>query len=169
MLGDAYPDAVLSVCKSAREAKRICADKDIDIVIIIPPLSDEQGNRLAADICESTTSGCMVMTDSQASGELEEYGALVMPKQASPELFFKALRLIIATRRRMQGVAKENVKLQKELDEIKLINRAKLVLMQYLKFSENQAHRYIETQAMDLRMSRREIAMKVIKTYGLDA
>ena len=66
------------------------------------------------------------------------------------------------------SLAKENLKLHRRLDEIKAVNRAKLVLMQYLKFSESQAHKYIEKQSMDLRMTRYEIAMKIIKTYDLD-
>ena len=37
--------------------------------------------------------------------------------------------------------------------------------MQYLKFTEQQAHRYLEKQAMDLRVTKNEVALKVIKMY----
>ena len=84
-------------------------------------------------------------------------------------MFVRSVRLINAARKRFMGTLKENEKLHRELGEIKMINRAKLVLMKYLKFSEQQAHRYIEKQSMDLRMSKYDIALKVVKTYDLDA
>ena len=37
--------------------------------------------------------------------------------------------------------------------------------MEYLKLSEPQAHRYIEKQAMDLQISRAEVAARVLETY----
>ena len=37
--------------------------------------------------------------------------------------------------------------------------------MKYLKFTEPQAHRYIEKQAMNNRQTRREAAQKIIDTY----
>ena len=32
--------------------------------------------------------------------------------------------------------------------------------------TENEAHRFIEKQAMDMRLSRREVAESIIRTYG---
>ena len=50
-------------------------------------------------------------------------------------------------------------------EEIKLVNRAKSCLMQYLKFSEPQAHRYIEKQAMDTRRTRKDVAKHILSIY----
>lgn len=173
LMRESYPECRLSVCGSANEARRLCGESDYDLVIINTPLPDERGGELAKDICDSTTAGCLVMTKAEnaetLSEQLEEYGALVVARPISRVLFYQSVKMINASRKRIMGYAKENIKLHKKLDEIKMINRAKLVLMQYLKFSESQAHRYIEKQAMDLRMTKYEIAMKVIKTYDLDA
>ena len=173
LMRESYPECRLSVCGSANEARRLCGESDFDLVIINTPLPDERGGELAKDICDSTTAGCLVMTKAEnaetLSEQLEEYGALVVARPISRVLFYQSVKMINASRKRIMGYAKENIKLHKKLDEIKMINRAKLVLMQYLKFSESQAHRYIEKQAMDLRMTKYEIAIKVIKTYDLDA
>ena len=59
----------------------------------------------------------------------------------------------------------QNQKLQDKLEEIRLINRAKCVLIQYLNMTEQQAHRYIEKQSMDLRQSRVVTAESILKTY----
>jgi response regulator NasT len=59
----------------------------------------------------------------------------------------------------------EAEKLKNELEEVKVVNRAKLLLMQCLSMSETQAHRYIEKQAMNRRTSKLKIAKQVIRTY----
>ena len=49
--------------------------------------------------------------------------------------------------------------------EIEEANRAKWHLIECLSMTETEAHRYIEKQAMDLRISKREVAENIIKTY----
>ncbi|MPN53777.1 hypothetical protein SDC9_201443 [bioreactor metagenome] len=46
-----------------------------------------------------------------------------------------------------------------------MIDRAKMLLISHLAFSEAQAHRYIEKQAMDMRATKRAIAEEILKTY----
>ncbi len=53
------------------------------------------------------------------------------------------------------------------MEETKLVNRAKCVLIQNLKLTESQAHRYIEKQAMDTRQTKKEIAQKILTTYEM--
>ena len=50
--------------------------------------------------------------------------------------------------------------------EIRLVNKAKWLLIGELHMDEPDAHRYIEKQAMDRCISRREIAEEIIKTYS---
>ena len=54
---------------------------------------------------------------------------------------------------------------EEKIKEIRLVNRAKWLLIECLNMTEAEAHRYIEKQAMDLRFSRREAAESIIKTY----
>jgi len=49
--------------------------------------------------------------------------------------------------------------------EIRLVNKAKWILISELFLSEPEAHRYIEKQAMDRCISKRTIAEEIIKTY----
>ena len=69
------------------------------------------------------------------------------------------------SRRRMLGLRDENVQLQKKIEEIRLVDRAKCVLIQVLSMTEPQAHRYLEKEAMDRRVTRREVAEQVLRTY----
>ena len=52
------------------------------------------------------------------------------------------------------------------MKEIRIVNRAKWLLVSELKMTEPDAHRYIEKQAMDRCVSKRQIAEEIIKTYG---
>ncbi|MDR0426754.1 MAG: ANTAR domain-containing protein [Clostridiales bacterium] len=49
----------------------------------------------------------------------------------------------------------------------KLIARAKAALSESLGYTEDQAHKYIEKRAMNERKRRDEIAMEILKTYGI--
>ena len=51
------------------------------------------------------------------------------------------------------------------MEEIRLVNRAKWILIEQLKMTEAEAHRFIEKQAMDRCSAKREIALGIIKTY----
>ena len=52
------------------------------------------------------------------------------------------------------------------MNEIRLVNRAKWLLISEVKMDEPSAHRYIEKQAMDRCISKREVAEEIIKTYA---
>jgi len=55
---------------------------------------------------------------------------------------------------------------EEKMEEIRLVNRAKWLLISELKMDEPLAHRYIEKQAMDRCISKREVAEEIIKTYS---
>ena len=60
---------------------------------------------------------------------------------------------------------KKTVSLEEKMMEIKIVNRAKWTLINSLKMSESDAHRYIEKQAMDRCVSKRVIAEEIIRSY----
>ena len=76
-----------------------------------------------------------------------------------------ALRFALIARDRLAHIRADNAQLRGELQETRLVDRAKCILIQYLNMSETQAHRYIEKQAMDMRISRLNVAENILKTY----
>ena len=54
---------------------------------------------------------------------------------------------------------------EEKMDEIRLVNKAKWILISQLSMSEPESHRYIEKQAMDTRRDRTEIAQEVLENY----
>ena len=97
---------------------------------------------------------------------MEEYGILTLPRPTSRQIVYQTLHLLAASRRKIRALEEKTSSLQNKMEEIRLVNRAKLLLVECLKMSEAEAHRYIEKTAMDRCVRRREIAENIIRTYG---
>ena len=65
----------------------------------------------------------------------------------------------------MLNLKNENARLQNQIEEIKLVDRAKCALIQYRHLTEQEAHYFLEKQAMDQRSTRRQVAQEIIRTY----
>jgi len=59
----------------------------------------------------------------------------------------------------------DSQKLQNKIEDEKIINRAKLILVSRYKMDEKTSHKYIEKQAMDARLTRRAVAERIIAIY----
>jgi response regulator NasT len=81
------------------------------------------------------------------------------------KIFWNILELAIDTQIKLQEVQKENRELKQKIENIRIIDRAKCILISRLNLSEEEAHRAIEKQAMDMRASKRAIAEGILKTY----
>ena len=52
------------------------------------------------------------------------------------------------------------------MEDVRTVNHAKWLLMENDHMSEQDAHRYIEKQSMDMRLTRREVAESIIRSFG---
>jgi response regulator NasT len=68
-------------------------------------------------------------------------------------------------RSKLRSLEARAVTVETKMKEISLVNRAKWLLIDRLKMSEEEAHRYIEKSAMDDCVSKSVIAQGIIKTY----
>lgn len=168
-LKEIFPGVKFSSVSTGREARRSVSEQDFDMMVVNCPLPDENGIELAEFTYSSSDAMCVLLVKGEVYDDVaenvEDYGAMVISKPLNRDLFYRAMRFTAAARKRMLGIRSENLKLQKKLEEIRSVNRAKLALMQYLGFTEQQAHRYIEKQAMDLRCTKLDVARKVIQMY----
>lgn len=159
----------ITIAKSSTEAKRLLSMSDFDLAVINSPLSDEYGHGIAEICVMSTNASCLMIVKNEhyesVSQSVEPIGIMTIQKPINKSVFIQAIRFINASRNRLSGLRKENQKLHKTIDEMRLVNRAKFALMQYLGFDENQAHRYLEKQAMNKRVTKREVAIEIIKIY----
>ena len=162
-----YP---LTWVHSAGEAQRELVNKSVDIVVINAPLTDEMGTELAIELAHSNSCGVMMMVKNdvyeQVSYKVEEYGVLTLPRPCTAQQAFQTMKLLLATKQRLKALEQKTASLEEKMKEIRLVNRAKGLLMDNLKFTEQEAHRYIEKAAMDNCKKKSEIAQNIINTYG---
>ncbi|MDE5619166.1 MAG: ANTAR domain-containing protein [Ruminococcus sp.] len=156
------------IVSSGSEARRIISDDtEPKLVIINTPLPDEFGQELSVMISETTDAGVILICRNDIAEDIShsvaDSGIVVVSRPLSNEIFKEAIRK--TDRSEIHGIKRENVGILTRIDEMRLINRAKCTLMEYLKFTEPQAHRYIEKQAMNNRQTRREVADKILNTY----
>lgn len=155
--------------KSGAEARRLFIDNDYELVLIHAPLPDEFGHELAAAATERTTAGVLLVAKRELCDDIapkvEDYGVIVVEWPLNAKLFHQAMKIAAASRRRMLGLKTKNVELLRRIDEMKQIDRAKCLLIAHDGMTEPQAHRYIEKQAMDRRLTKREIAVAIIASY----
>lgn len=155
--------------KSCGEAKRLLLEIDFDLVVINAPLGDESGEGLARNIASKGVSQVILVVKSEyyeeVSAHTEEDGVLTIAKPINSALFWSALKLAKAAASRLKVMRAENSKLKQKIEDIRVIDRAKCILISYLSMSEHEAHRYIEKNAMDMRVTKRVVAEGILKMY----
>ena len=156
--------------ESVSAAKRAFLERRYDFVIINSPLPDDVGTRLAIDICSEKNGICLLLVKAElyeaVYNRVYEHGVYVMPKPMSKQMFSEAMDFMISTECRLRKLEKKTVSIEEKMQEIRTVNRAKWILIERLKMTESDAHRYIEKQAMDRCVSRSDIAESIIKTYS---
>lgn len=153
---------------SAGEAKRMLVSSPVDILIINAPLPDEFGTDLALYSSDSSMGILIVVKNEifdQVAYKIEDEGILTIAKPNSRQAFYGAVKLLAATHLRLTRFEKKINTLQDKMNDIRIVNRAKWLLIEHMKMTENDAHYYIEKQSMDTRLSRREVAENIIRTY----
>ena len=155
---------------SVSAAKRILAEKTFDFVIINAPLPDDMGTRFAIDTCTSKQSAVLLLVKSDIHAgihdKVAEYGVFTLSKPTSKPTMIHALSWMESARERLRQFEKKSLSIKEKMAEIRLVNKAKWILISELKMNEPDAHRYIEKQAMDRCITKQTIAEEIIKSYS---
>lgn len=161
-----YPQHTVS---GVNAAKRALAERAFDFVIINSPLPDDTGTRFAIDTSHSTGTVVLLMVRSELHSEIYnkvvEHGVFTLPKPTSKPTITTALSWMESTRERLRRFEKKTLSIEEKMAEIRIVNKAKWILISELHMDEPSAHRYIEKQAMDRCISKQRIAEEIIKTY----
>lgn len=159
----------ISVYRDAKSVRRVISKEKPDIVIINTPLSDDFGTSLALDVSETDGVCVLLFTRaenfSELSSVLAPHGVLTLPKPTSPELTEEVVELMCATRERLRRIEIKKSFAEERMADIRVVNKAKWFLIEQLKMTEQEAHRYIEKQAMDRCVTKRVIAENILSTY----
>lgn len=166
------PDSKFSPIRietSISAAKRSTLERSYDFVVINSPLPDDTGTRFAIDLSSTKPTVVLMMVRAELYSaiyeKVAEHGVYVLAKPTSKLVVSNAMDWMIATRGRLKRFEKKAMSTEEKMQEIRIVNHAKWILIEQLKMTESDAHRFVEKQAMDNCVSKREIAERIIKTY----
>ena len=155
--------------RSCGEGRRLLMERSFSYVIISSPLPDETGENLARQIALSEASQVILAVKSEMYGPVsaicEKDGVLALVKPISADLFRQALSLARTMRTRLLKAQSENESLKQKIDNIRIVDRAKNILISSCRMSEHEAHKYIEKRAMDTRSSKHAVSERIIHDY----
>ena len=150
-------------------ARRALLERSFDLAIINTPLPDDFGTRLALDICDGSGTGILLLVRAEhfpdINARVSPFGVLALSKPTTSQMLTQSLSLLCGTRERLRRMEQRTASLEDKMEEIRIVNRAKCVLIEQLKMTEQEAHRYLEKQAMDRCVTRRSVAESILATY----
>lgn len=169
LLSDAGCEDVVCV-SSASAARRAMLESTFDMVLINAPLTDEFGTKMALSFSSDNRVGILLFVKAELFSEINSraapYGILTLAKPTSSALISQSLSILLATRERLRRMEQKTATLEEKMTEIRLVNRAKWILIDNRRMTEPEAHRYIEKTAMDRCRTKREIADFIIQTFS---
>ena len=139
-------------------------------MIVNAPLADEFGTRLCMDVSLSPGTVAVIFVPSEVYDEIVNksapHGVFVIRKPVAQQTVVQSLSLLISARERLRSVEKKAGKAENKLEEIRVVNKAKWVLIDNEDMSENDAHKYIEKAAMDAGITKKQAAQIIIEKYS---
>lgn len=149
------------------EARRKCVEQTFNI--ILADYSEGDGLDFCTDISDSCSTILLLCPNDlyeQVSYKVESFGILTVPTPFDQVYFYNMIKVAIAVQYKITVLSSQTMKLKEKMEEIRIVNRAKMLLMGNLNMSESEAHRYLEKEAMDRGLKRIAVAQQVIRTYG---
>ena len=136
--------------RSAADAREKLRRKSFDLVIVNSPLIDEPGEKLCLDAVRCNVS---------------VHGVFVLRKPSSKIMVLQAISMMICARERLRTLEEKVGKAESKLDEIRVVNKAKCMLIEHEGLSEADAHRHIEKTSMDAGIPKKLVAQIIINNY----
>lgn len=159
----------ISAVKSCAEARRLLLERSFDLIVVNAMLKDESGERFSRHVASTGISQVILAVKNEYFDEVssvcENDGVLTVSKPLNKTLFRSALTFAKSTHSRVRRMQSENSELKRKIEDIRVVDRAKCMLISFRGMNEREAHRHIEKRAMDERMTRREIAEGILNEY----
>lgn len=155
------------VVESAYQAKtRLESNCDYELVIINTPLMDEVGIDFAKNVIEKTAANCILLVNQEIAEKIsepaEKLGIILIGKPFNKTMLYQVIKTVNIAVNRSLKLYRENMRLEEKIGEIKVIDKAKFMLMEYKNMTENEAHYYLGQYAMTKRKKRSIVASEII-------
>jgi response regulator NasT len=132
------------------------------------PLSDGTGVEGIIDVAQRHPQLMTILLVRQEAYEQVSYQCrnqqvFVIAMPFKRQVLAEAASFMLRIRTVMDDKDKELARLRKNLNEIRVITRAKLYLMQTRAMTEEEAHYYLEKEAMDRSLTKKEVAEEILQ------
>lgn len=148
------------VCHSGQEAV-LSAGEAGALLVTTFRLPDMSGEEMAAKLGETSDVLMIVPQDFAPQNALPET-VITLRNPVSPEALVQSVRVLARCRARMDALRKREKKLERMLEERKVIERAKGRLMDQLHLSEAEAHYRMQKTSMDTGRRIIDIAREIL-------
>lgn len=160
---------IVDYASNISTARRMILESHYEIVIVNHfPVSGD-GVAFSIDISEDYGVGVIIFVSYENYHEVfdktHELGIFTIARPTTSETLIQVFRLLCLTRERIHSLDNKKVSIKERLEIIRLVDEAKLKLIKYVHLSEDEAHKYIERQAMQLRITKKESALIIIDKY----
>lgn len=159
----------LSFAKDIHEAQASLSDEHFEIVVIDSTEVNLQTEEFAMKCAKNEETGVILIVSEddyeEAAHRLERNFVFVLVRPVFSRVILQAVRIMRIALLKLRRSQRRAESLDAKMDEIRAVNHAKWVLIKSLGLSEEEAHKTIEKQAMDTRVSKRDVAENIIKTY----
>jgi response regulator NasT len=153
---------------TGREAAALARDVAPDVVLLDVHMPDGSGIQAAEEITQALPGTAVVLFSGDPSVSLTERDIAAtsaiafLPKPAPPKVIDSTLRLAVSRARELAAARKDATTARRQLEDRKLIERAKGILMRRTGSSEQEAYRMLQRTSQDRSVPMVEIAQTVI-------
>ena len=144
------------------------AQAPADLLIAVMPLSDGTGIEGIIHVAQRHPQLMTILLVRQEAYEQVTYQCrnqqiFVIAMPFKRQILAEAASFMLRIRTVMDDKDKELVRLKKNLSEIRTSTSAKIRLMQTRQMTEEEAHYYLEKEAMDRSLSKKEVAEEILR------
>jgi len=165
---EALGHVVVGEVGTGREAAARACEVSPDVVLLDVHMPDGSGIEAAEQITQAMPGIAVVLFSGDPSVTLTERDITAtsaiafLPKPAPPKVLDSTLRLATSRARELSAARKDATAARKQLEDRKLIERAKGILMRRTASSEQEAYRMLQRTSQDRSVPMVEIAQTVI-------
>ena len=153
---------------SGREAASVARDVNPDVVLLDVHMPDGSGIEAAEAITLALPGTAVVLFSGDPGVSLTERDIAAtsaiafLPKPAPPKVIDSTLRLAVSRARELAAARKDATTARRQLEDRKIIERAKGILMRRTGSSEQEAYRMLQRTSQDRSVPMVQIAQTVI-------
>ena len=151
--------------ETVQEARRAVEREKIALMVIFSPLKDEEEIPRLFDMADRRGIAAGYIVGREIYGEtayrLEGRNVFVVAYPLQMDQVLQIVSFLYQVQKRFWLVLSEQERLQRQVQDVQIVCRVKCLLVEKREMTEEEAHHFIEQEAMNTGLSKREAALCV--------